>query len=105
MIEEKIHIECTSQGHPYFPPDKNLRVKLHVNGSELEILGDSASLRRLGEIFIGLSKSKDFHLHLSADAHSPVLVDPHEFQLVLSNTDQREHSADRITRPPDWASG
>ncbi|MCR9233160.1 MAG: hypothetical protein NXI29_19290 [bacterium] len=102
-VEEVVAIDIDEHGFPYFPAtdrlNLNLSASLDVNDesewkNQIEISGNSDSLRRLGKILIGLSLAKDYHIHLDANSPGPIKVWPKDFVLTLSNTDKQKSKPD-----------
>ena len=105
--EERVVIELTDQGYPYFASDSKLSIEVRVaaDDSEVEIAGSAESLRRLGEILIGLSRCKDYHIHLDGSSESVIAVTPVSTNLVITNSDDLPVVDSRTSDPPDWARG
>jgi hypothetical protein len=109
--EETIKLSFNSQGVPIFPsaPELALTVTVSENGpervNEVEISGTSASLKRLAEILLGVSKMKDYHVHLEAGSESPIKLRPKGLSLTIANSDRSEDDRRPATDPPEWARG
>ncbi|WP_145458065.1 hypothetical protein [Gimesia panareensis] len=102
-MEEVVTFEINEHGLPFFPATDRLNVNLYASldvkdesdwKNQIEISGNSDSLRRLGEILIGLSMTKDYHIHLDSNSTGPIKAWPEDFVLTLSNTDKQKSKAD-----------
>ena len=109
MIDKHFTIETNASGNPVFHRVENLAIQIvisedHSMGrTHVELSGDEASLNRLAEILIGVSKSKGYHVHLDASDSSNLRIRPTAIQLTVSNSESpAPNTASRIL-PPDWA--
>lgn len=109
MIEETLKIATTPQGLPFFERNPDIRLSVDLaeidpdGGKDVEISGDSASLRRLGELLIGMSRCKSYHVHLEDDETSPIVIDGNGLRVTITNTDDAPVSSKPDTLPPEWA--
>lgn len=109
MIDERIVLKTNSEGYPILlrSDDHQIDVMISQNptsgGIEVEISGDEGSLRRLGEILIGVSKSKGYHIHMdTCGDSSPLKIHPKNIRLTVSNSEVPPHSK-QSSPPPKWA--
>lgn len=112
MIDERIILKTTEQGYPIFGRTPELQLLLLVSEdpntgvTDIEISGDAASLHRLGEVLIGISKSKGYHVHMESHCDSSALdIAPSGIRLTVSNSEKGEISLKPKALPPDWARG
>lgn len=109
MIEETLRIATTPQGYPYFESNRGIRLAVHVSNvhsetsQELELSGNSITLRRLGELLVGLSRCKSYHIHLENNNSSPIVIDGKRIRLTIANTDKADPLIISDSDPPDWA--
>ncbi|ODA31063.1 hypothetical protein [Planctopirus hydrillae] len=111
MIDERVTLKTNSQGYPVFPRCGNLAIEVLISEDSgpgvtlVEIIGDEAALRRLGEVLIGVSKAKGYHIHVEANPEtSPLDIKPKNVRLTISNTEIPPH-AKASSPPPNWAKG
>ena len=111
MIDERVTLKTNSQGHPVLVRcgDQKIEVLISEDSgagvTDVEIIGDEAGLRRLGEILIGVSKAKGYHIHVEADPEtSPLEIEPKNIRLTNSNA-ETPTPAKASSPPPDWARG
>src|SRR5689334_3396604 len=106
MIEEHIQIETNSQGYPIFGRSSAASIQVLIsNGTDVEIVGDGASLQKLGEVLIGVAKAKGFHVHLESNAETSAFdIKPTNIRLTISNSEMPEQKKP-TSLPPDWARG
>jgi hypothetical protein len=68
----------------------------------VEISGNGAGLRALGELLIGLATTPGVHDHIDAQSTTGRTQNGQGFALTVANTDPPPQRA-RSKLPPDWA--
>ena len=111
VIEERIKLETNSQGHPVLVRSGDQEIEILISedsGSgvtDVELIGDAAALRRLGEVLIGVSSSKGYHVHLESNPETSVInIEPNSIRLTISNSETPPQTKSS-SPPPDWARG
>lgn len=111
MIDERITLKTNSQGYPILSPcgDSAIEVLISKDSgagvTDVQIIGDETALRRLGEILIGVSKAKGYHVHVESNPEtSPLDIEPKNFRLTISNAEAPPQTK-ASSPPPDWARG
>jgi hypothetical protein len=111
VIDERITLQTNSQGYPILARCGDSAIEVLISedsgtgGTDVDIIGDEAALRQLGEILIGVSKAKGFHIHVESNAEtSPLGIEPRNVRLTVSNKEMPPQ-AKASSPPPDWAKG
>ncbi|MBX3450547.1 MAG: hypothetical protein KF777_13345 [Planctomycetaceae bacterium] len=111
MIDERVTLKTNSQGYPIIVRSGERGIEVLIsedaeNGTtDIELIGDEASLRCFGEVLIGVSKAKGYHVHLEANAEtSPLDIEPNNIRITVSNRETPEQRKPS-SLPPDWARG
>lgn len=111
MIDERITLPTNSQGYPVLTRRGDSAIEVLISEdpgagvTDVEIIGDEAALRRLGEILIGVSKAKGYHIHVESNPEtSPLDIEPKNVRLTISNAEMPPQ-AEASSPPPDWARG
>jgi len=111
VIDERVTLKTNAQGYPVFARCGDLAIDVLISEdsgagvTDVEIIGDEAALRRLGEILIGVSKAKGYHIHVEANPEtSPLDIEPKNVRLTISNA-EIPPQAKASSPPPDWARG
>ena len=111
MIDERIKLDTNSQGYPILVRSGDQKIEVLISEdsgtglTDVELIGDAAALRRLGEILIGVSSSKGYHVHLESNPETSVIdIEPSNIRLTISNGETPSQTKP-LSPPPDWARG